>query len=149
MAEFARTIVARLRQYVGDRRHSKRQCVRLDFSLSLASATNSLNGTRRISSLDGHTLDVSANGLALIVPQITLGEHHLVAENRFLNLTLRLPGGPVEMQATPIRYERLEEDQPETGYLIAVTIVRMPDDDRVKFSEYVATLRESKAASPK
>ena len=53
------------------------------------------------------------------------------------------------MQATPIRYERLEEDQPETGYLIAVTIVRMPDDDRVKFSEYVATLRESKAASPK
>ena len=73
MAEFARTIVARLRQYVGDRRHSKRQCVRLDFSLSLASARNSLNGTRRISSLDGHTLDVSANGLALIVPQITLG----------------------------------------------------------------------------
>ena len=149
MAEFARTIVARLRQYVGDRRHAKRQCVRLDFSLSLASATKSLNGTRRISSLDGHTLDLNANGLALIVPQITLGEHHLVAENRFLNLKLRLPGGTVEMQAAPIRYERLEEDQPEMGYLIAVTIISMPDDDRAKFSEYVATLRESNAVSPK
>ena len=149
MAEFARTIVARLRQYVGDRRHAKRQCVRLDFSLSLASATKSLNGTRRISSLDGHTLDLSANGLALVVPQITLSEHHLVAENRFLNLKLRLPGGTVEMQAAPIRYERLEEDQLETGYLIAVTIISMPDDDRSKFSEYVATLRESNAVSPK
>ena len=149
MAEFARTIVARLRQYVGDRRHSKRQCVRLDFSLSLASATKSLNGTRRISSLDGHTLDLSANGLALVVPQITLGEHHLVGENRFLNLKLQLPDGQVEMQAAPVRYERLEEDQPETGYLIAVKIVSMPDDDRVRFSEYVATLRRSKTVSPK
>ena len=149
MAEFARTIVARLRQYVGDRRHAKRQQVRLDFSLSLASVTKSLNGTHRISSLDGHTLDLSANGLALIVPQITLGEHHLVAENRFLNLKLQLPGGTVDMQAAPIRYERLEEDQPEMGYLIAVTIVSMPDNDRAKFSEYVAALRESKAASLK
>ena len=149
MAEFARTIVARLRQYVGDRRHSKRQCVRLDFSLSLASPTKSLNGTRRISSLDGHTLDLSANGLALVVPQITLGEHHLVGENRFLNLKLQLPGGPVELQAAPVRYERLEEHETETGYLIAVKIVRMPDVDRVRFSEYVAALQERKATSPK
>lgn len=149
MAEFTRTIVSRLRQYVGDRRRSKRQRVRLNLSLSLASATTGLNGTRRISSMDGHTLDLSANGLALIVPQITLGEHHLVGENRSLNLRLQLPGGPVEMQAAPVRYERLDEDQTETGYLIAVKIVRMPDDDRARFSEYVATLGSSKAMSPR
>ena len=140
--------MSRLRQYLGDRRHSKRQCVRLDFSLSLAPATKSLNGTRRISSMDGHTMDLSANGLALIVPQITLGEHHLVAENRLLNVKLQLPGGPVEMQAAPVRYERLEEHETETGYLIAVKIVRMPDDDRARFSEYVATLQERKVTNP-
>lgn len=140
MAEFARTIVSRLRQYVGDRRHSKRQRVRLNLSLSLASATKNLNGTRRISSLEGFTVDVSANGLALIVPQITLGEHHLVGENRSLNLKLELPGGPVEIEASPVRYQRLEEDHAETGYLIAVKIVRMPDDDRARYSEYVANL---------
>ena len=143
MAEFARTIVSRLRQYVGDRRHSKRQRVRLNLSLSLASATKNLNGTRRISSLEGFTVDVSANGLALIVPQITLGEHHLVGENRSLNLKLELPGGPVEIEATPVRYQRLEEDHAETGYLIAVKIVRMPDDDRARYSEYVDNLRET------
>ena len=140
--------MSRLRQYLGDRRHSKRQCVRLDFSLSLAPATKSQNGTRRISSMDGHTMDLSANGLALIVPQITLGEHHLVAENRLLNVKLQLSDGPVEMQAAPVRYERLEEHETETGYLIAVKIVRMPDDDRARFSEYVATLQERKVTNP-
>ncbi|HEV7681254.1 MAG TPA: PilZ domain-containing protein [Pyrinomonadaceae bacterium] len=141
MAEFARTIVSRLRQYVGDRRHSTRQRVRLDLSLSLASATKSPNGARRINSLEGYTLDVSENGLALVVPQITLGEHHLVGENRSLNLKLQLPGGPVEIEASPVRYQRLEEDHAETGYLIAVKIIRMPDDDRARFSEFVANLR--------
>ena len=148
MAEFTRTIVSRLRQYVGDRRRSKRQRVRLSLSLSLVSATKGLNGTRRINWMDGHTQDLSPNGLALVVPRITLGEHHLVGENRGLNLKLQLPGGPVELQATPVRYERLEEDQNETGYLIAVKIVRMAEGDRAKYSAYVATLREGKPISP-
>ena len=93
-------------------------------------------------------MDLSPNGLALVVPRITLGEHHLVGENRGLNLKLQLPGGPVEMQVTPVRYERLEEDQNETGYVIAAKIVRMADDDRARYSAYVASLRESKAISP-
>lgn len=98
--------------------------------------------------MDGHTLDLSSNGLALVVPRITLGEHHLVGENRGLNLKIQLPSGPVEMQATPVRYERLEEDQNETGYVIALKIVRMSDEDRARYSAYVATLRESKPISP-
>ena len=98
--------------------------------------------------MDGYTLDLSSNGLALVVPRITLGEHHLVGENRGLNLKIQLPSGPVEMQATPVRYERLEEDRNETGYVIALKIVRMPDDDRARYSAYVATLRESKPMSP-
>jgi hypothetical protein len=144
MAEFTRTIVSRLRQFVGDRRHSKRQRARLNLSLSLISVTKSLNGARRINWMDGHTMDLSSNGMALVVPRITLGEHHLVGENRALNVKLQLPGGPVEMQVTPVRYERLEEDDGETGYLIAVKIVRMSDDDRARFSTHVAMLRESK-----
>ncbi|MEP6570937.1 MAG: PilZ domain-containing protein [Acidobacteriota bacterium] len=141
MAEFTRTIVSRLRQYLGDRRHSNRQRVRLELSLSLASATKGLNGTRRVVSMDGYTVDMSANGLALIVPQITLGEHHLVGENRSLNVTLQLPDGPVEMQAAPVRYERIEDNESGTGYLIAVKIVGMPEDDRAKFAACFATLQ--------
>ncbi len=143
MAEFTRTILARLRQFVGDRRHSKRQCVRLSFSLSLAAASQSLNGTRRIRTLDGHTSDISDNGLALIVPQITLAEHHLVGENRSLNVKLQLPTGPIDLVGMPVRYERFEEGEAETGYLIAVKIVSMPDADRERFSQYVASLQQA------
>ncbi len=88
----------------------------------------------------GHTLDLSPNGLSLIIPKITLGEHHLVGENRSLNVKLELPVGPVEMQVMPIRYESLEEHETESGYLIGARIVGMADGDRQKFAEYVSSL---------
>ena len=142
MAEFTRTIVSRLRQYVGDRRHSKRQRARLSLSLSLVSATKGLNGARRINWMEGYTQDLSSNGLALIVPRITLGEHHLVGENRNLNVNLELPDGPLQLQASPVRYERLDEHRSEQGYLIAVKIVSMSDDDRGRFDEFIASLEK-------
>jgi hypothetical protein len=94
--------------------------------------------------MDGHTLDLSAEGLALIVPAITLDDHHLVAENRSLSVKLELPERPVVMQVTPVRYERLEEHTSETGYLIGVKIVGMSEEDRAKFTEHVASLLERK-----
>ncbi len=140
MAEIARALVSRLRQYFGNRRREKRQRVRLPFSLSLPSPAKGLNGARRINCMDGHTLDLNATGLSLITPRITLGEHHLVGENRGLNVKLELPLGPVEMQVIPVRYECLEDHESETGYLIGVQILAMTEEDRARFAEYVSTL---------
>jgi hypothetical protein len=140
MAEFTRAIVSRMRQYVGNRRRAPRYDVRLPFKLSLVSVSKNLNGMRRVSVMNGHTMDLSANGLALIVPKITLDEHHLVGENRSFHITLELPDGPIELQAAPVRYERLEEEKNESGYLIAVRIVSLEDNDRVRLSEYVSSL---------
>ena len=94
--------------------------------------------------MEGHTLDLSPNGISLIIPKITLGEHHLVGENRSLNVKLDLPDGSVEMQVMPIRYESLEEHETESGYLIGAKIVGMADQDRAKFAEYVSTLLDRK-----
>ncbi len=132
--------MSRLRQYMGDRRRSLRRMVRLNFRLSLASPARNLNGTRKVSSIDGHTMDLGEHGLALIVPAITLGEHHLVGENRSLELNLELPAGPIEMQVMPVRYERLDEHKTETGYLIGVKILEMTDEARSAFSDYLKTL---------
>jgi hypothetical protein len=140
MAELTRSIVSRVRQYFGDRRHQKRRNVCLPFSLSLASPARSLNGTRRVISMDGHTLDLSETGLSLVIPKITLGEHHLVGENRSLNVKLELPEGSIEMQVMPVRYESLEEHETETGYLIGVRIVGMTDEHRARLTGFVATL---------
>jgi len=138
--ELARSIVSRLRQYVGDRRHAKRQKIRLVFTLSIVSQAKSLDGATRIDSLEGHTLDVSPTGMALIIPTIRLGEHHLVGENRSLNVKLELPDESVAMQVASVRYERLDEHKTETGYLIGVKITEMSEADRAKFTAYVSSL---------
>jgi PilZ domain len=140
MPELARSLVSHLRRFVGDRRRAKRQRARLPFTLSLAGAAIKLNGDRQTAALKGHTLDVSTDGIALIVPSIVLGEHHLIGENRKLSVMLELPAGMIEMKVVPIRYESLEEDPTETGYLIGAKIVEMNETDRERFTQYVAGL---------
>jgi hypothetical protein len=85
--------------------------------------------------LDGHTLDVSSTGLALIVPAIRIGEHYLAGADRKLHVKLELPGGPVEMKVVTVRYENLEDG---SGYLIGARILEISDADRASFEKYVA-----------
>ena len=129
--------MSRLRRFIGNRRGSKRVRTRLTFTLSLSDPRVNTNGARRLPSLDGHTLDVSMTGLALVVPAIRIGEHYLAGADRKLHLKLELPGGPVEMKVTSARYESLEDD---TGYLIGARILEMSDGDRAEFQKYVAKL---------
>jgi hypothetical protein len=127
--------VSRLRRFIGNRRGSKRVRARLSFTLSLSDPRVSSNGARRLPTLDGHTLDVSITGLALIVPAIRIGEHYLAGADRKLHVKLELPSGPVEMKVATVRYESLEDD---TGYLIGARILEMSDTDRVSFQKYVS-----------
>src|SRR5688500_5208886 len=138
--ELTRSIVSRLRKYMGDRRHATRRRGRLQVSVSVGSATKGLTGNRKINSLEGHTLDISPNGMALIMPAIRIGEQHLIGENRTLNVKMELPSGPVQMKVAPVRYEALDEHPTETGYLIGVRITEISDVDRATFSAYVSNL---------
>jgi c-di-GMP-binding flagellar brake protein YcgR len=140
MSELTRRIVARLRHFVGNRRRAKRVYVPLKFTLAIAARKMNLSSSRKLPSLDGHTLDISATGIALIVSAIRIGEHYLTGEDRRLQLIMELPGGPVEMLVAPVRYEGLEEDQGESGYLIGVRIMEMNEADRGQFNEYLGKL---------
>lgn len=138
--ELARSIASRLRQYAGDRRHARRVKARLDFTLSLVGPALSSNGTKRVISIKGHTFDLSATGIALIVPSIIVNEHHLVGENRNMFVKLELPDGPLEVNVTPIRYERLDEHPTETGYLIGVKLGKVEASEKSRFESYVSKL---------
>ena len=136
MSELPRRIVSHLRRFIGNRRRSKRVRARLNFRLSLSDPRTNTNGSRRLPSLDGHTLDVSSTGLALVVPAIRIGEHYLAGSDRRLYIKLELPNGPVELEAVAVRYEGLED---ESGYLIGARIVEMSDSDRASFEKYVSS----------
>lgn len=134
MSELPRRIVSHLRRFIGNRRRSRRARARLSFTLSLSDPRTNANGLRRLPSLNGHTLDVSSTGLALVVPAIRIGEHYLAGSDRKLHIKLELPSGPVELKVVAVRYESLEN---ESGYLIGARIVEMSNPDRASFEKYV------------
>jgi hypothetical protein len=140
MSELPRRFVSSLRRFIGNRRRSKRVQARLTFTLSISDPRVNSNGSRRLPALNGHTLDISSTGLALVVPAIRIGEHYLAGTDRKLHVKLDLPTGPVEMKVATVRYESLEESREETGYLIGARIAEISDQDRASFESYVAKL---------
>ena len=137
MSELPRRIVSHLRRFIGNRRGCKRVRARLNFTLSLSDPRVGSNGSRRLPKLDGHTLDVSTTGVALVVPAIRIGEHYLAGADRQLHIKLELPSGPIEMKVATVRYESLED---ESGYVIGAQILEMSDTDRLSFEKYMAEL---------
>jgi hypothetical protein len=142
MPELARNIVGRLRSFIRDHRHEKRCSARLSFRVSLMDLSSHRSDAYVSQSVQGHTWDISASGLALIVPKIRIGDHYLAGGDWGLQIMLDLPNGPVEIEATPVRYESLEEQEGESGYMIGVRITQMSEHDRAGYEEYMATLRE-------
>ena len=137
MPELIRSAVSRARTYFKDRRRSPRLNVRLAFSLSVIRQTKlkRVNGNDR--ALKGHTRDISANGLALLLPQIQLDGYHLAAEDREMRLELELSGGVVSMVVVPKRYEKLERAELGCNYLIGARIVRMDEEDRIRYQNFM------------
>jgi c-di-GMP-binding flagellar brake protein YcgR len=139
MPELIRSVVARVRVYVKDRRQSPRLKQRVIFTVSIRRKASGklLRTTERV--LKGHTRDISITGMALLVPQVHLDGHHLAAEGRELQLKLELPGGPIDLVVVPHRYERVEESELGCNYLIGVRIAEISDQERAR---YILFLKE-------
>jgi hypothetical protein len=137
MPELTRSIAARLRRYISNRRRAERLRVRLPVSISLLD-DRPAKSSRPARSVEGQTLDVSASGLALVVPAIRIGDQYLAGENRRLRISLELPLGPIVIQGTSVRYEQMDESESETGYLIGVNITTMSEPERARYDEYIA-----------
>ncbi|HYE66734.1 MAG TPA: PilZ domain-containing protein [Pyrinomonadaceae bacterium] len=141
MPELMRSIVARFYEFVGHHGCAPRRAARLPLSVSLLDSHARPNGTHRPPTLKGHTRDLSETGLSLIVPSIRLGDRYLTGENRTLRITFELPSGLINLHAAPVRYELLDEDEIEIGYLIGAHITQMSSSDRTRFIKYLRTLR--------
>jgi hypothetical protein len=140
MPELFRSLASRLREYVGDRRRTDRHRVSLDVSVSLIQKTKKLNGGRPDAALRGCTRDISSDGLAILVPAIRVDGHHLVGEGRELLVELQLANRTISLKVAPVRYERLEEDGTDSGYVIGLRITELVGDERVAYNEYLESL---------
>ncbi|HMF55547.1 MAG TPA: PilZ domain-containing protein [Pyrinomonadaceae bacterium] len=118
-------------------RHRARLDASLQFSTLVIESKPTAEGMRRMLAAAGTTCDLSESGLALSVPQEQVDEHYLALENCTLQIMLELPDGAVEIEAKPIRYEKVGSD-----YLIGAEIIKMADDDREAFQSYLRKLQD-------
>jgi hypothetical protein len=146
MSELARNFASRLRHFISDRRRAERLKANFPVEVSILDEHN--RPLRRGQSTHGHTLDISATGLALIVPVIRISDHYLAGEDRRLLLKLESPTGPIGIQVTPVRYERLDESESELGYLIGVSITSMSDEDKERYEKLLSDIAHGKKEAP-
>jgi hypothetical protein len=138
MPELLRTITRRLREFVGNRRRAPRHKLRLAAAVSLLDAGGSVHPA----TLSGHTCDVSTSGLGIILPAIRVGERYLVGESHTLRVVLKLPDTHARLYGTPVRYERLDSDEHDSGYLVGISLTETDDPEYAAFVEYLRTIRK-------
>ena len=128
--------------YPEDRRQSPRLDVnlqaRLEFSVLLREADAAKSGVQHLRACAGHTLNISKHGLAVVLHAQNIDEQYLMGGEGSMAIELDLPNGlSLEIQATPVRCEKLEE-----GYLIGARISGMKARDRELFEEYLEEIGE-------
>ena len=106
---------------------------RLEFSVLLREADAAASGVQHMRAVAGHTVNVSAGGLAVVLHAQQIDEQYLSGGEGSMSIELDLPnGGSIEIQATPVRYQKRED-----GYVIGAQISAMSERDRELFEEYL------------
>ena len=109
---------------------------RLEFSVLMRDTETSHSGVQHLRAVAGHTVDISALGLAVVLHAQNIDEQYLLGAEGSMAIELDLPNGlSIEIQATPVRYQKLEE-----GYLIGARISEMTERDRELYLEYLGEL---------
>ena len=123
--------------YPEDRRQSPRLNAtlqaRLEFSVLLREPDVTDSGVQHLRACAGHTLNVSVHGLAVMLHAQNIDEQYLMGAEGSMAIELDLPNGlSIEIQATPVRYEKLDE-----GYLIGARISHISERNRELYEEYL------------
>jgi hypothetical protein len=141
VTELLRNLAGRLRAVVANRRASPRRAARLPCIVSFHDPRAS-EKSRRPPTLQAHTRDLSATGVAIVAPAIRINDRYLTDST--LLLRLEHPAGLMEMVVQSVRYERLapegEEGGGEEGYLVGVRIVEMREEDRASYEAHLRGL---------
>jgi len=96
----------------------------------------------RTVTFDGYTWDISATGLAIMLPLARFSEQLLNQGQRTLRVVLQLATGAVEADAALVRYELLQIDDgfAEVGCLLGAQILSMRPEDRERFNEHLRSI---------
>lgn len=156
-----------------DRRASPRLDECLPYSVIINPAMSPAAMTGEPHKIVGHTRDLSAGGLAIIVPSLTFAYRHLLSPDFKLRLTLELPSGPVEIEGVPTHDRPLRDSDADMHYMLSgeldavggalfygygndpkdsacivgLKITVMSDGDRARYGEHLRLLGAGNSAA--
>lgn len=114
-------------------RHDANLQARLEFSVLLREADTGDAGVQHMRAVGGHTVNLSAIGLAVVLHAQNIDPQYLTGGENSMSIELDLPSGvSIEIEATPVRYEKRDD-----GYLIGARITQISDRDRELYEEYL------------
>lgn len=85
----------------------------------------------------GQTKDLSASGIAFLVPSIRIRESYLVGENNIIKAELDLPNGTVRMRIVGKRYEQVSEHLSVSRYLIGASVLEISEESREVYEQFL------------
>jgi hypothetical protein len=88
----------------------------------------------------GRTRDLSAGGLALILPSMLVDERYC-GEWARLHLLLHLPTGAVSLEVNPVRWQLVQRVGTPLGYLMGAQILSI-DDHRDEYDNYLRSISD-------
>jgi hypothetical protein len=125
-----------------ERRHTRRLRVKCEVELAatlslLDSEACDVYGEDSKLIFFGQTSDLSAEGLAMVLPATIIDERFCSGANR-LKLSLHLPEGIVGLEVAPVRCERLTDAYSVNGYLLGTKITNV--EHRGSFERYLESV---------
>jgi hypothetical protein len=116
---------------------------RVELRLKLTMVEASPNSHRApVTIFDGYTRDISATGVAILLPIARISDELLNQSQRTLRIILELTTGAIEADATLVRYEPIpvNDDRRQMGCLIGAQILKMRADDRERFIQHLRSI---------
>lgn len=119
-----------------EKRVAPRYTVNLRSSVIITAVSYSSADNETYLVLQGRLLDVSRTGLALVISRTDLLELKQLGTDVVFRLLLPLPGQAIELEATPVRYQQLDDS--EAGQvLVGANITNMNGRDRIVFIDFI------------
>jgi hypothetical protein len=141
MSQLIRSIATSINCLAGTHLCAPRRRARLPLRFNLIDPKTQIP-LPRVATFAGHTWDISATGLAILLPVARFSEQLLNQGHRTLRIVLELATGSIEADASVVRYEQMQSKDGlmELGYLLGAQIVNISEVDRERFLEHLRSI---------
>ena len=147
--EVMNSIVRRLYDSLVNRIHVRQSGMGLPLTVSLLDSETGTPGAQHVPAMPGYLRDISKTGLSIVVPPVHSGNRYPIGSRYTLRIIIEHPNGAINIKATPVRYDWLDESQSERRHLIGARISQLTRSDRRTLVQYIQQVKKREEVGSK